>query len=144
MRRRLVLLLLTFASSPALACDPPNNTPVTRCKNHPLEDYDPWTCEVTAAVLEKRSGVYFETGSRNEVATVWATLRVEKGTLRVVYRDTKGEPQNIDVVAGTESKLEMKTKLNDKRSFGLTLEPVGGNVEGFSATVHYASPPSGS
>ena len=38
--------------------------------------------------------------------------------MRVVYQDTKGEPQSIDVVAGTESKLEMETKMNDKRSFG--------------------------
>ena len=105
-----------------------------------LSTADPWSCTIHAQRVGRASSLEFDTESRNQVAQVKLLLKVEKGTLRVSYWDLEGNKQLV-VTPGAPASLEMRTRLHrERRSFTLSFQPLGGDVEGLTGTLDYSTP----
>lgn len=124
----------------ALARCAPDDIARASCRDEMLSTADPWYCTVEADRVGQSSSIEFDTESRNHVAHVKIALAVASGTLRVAYHDLNGS-QRLEVTPGKPAMLEMRTRLHrDRRSFTLSFEPVGGEVQGLRGTVDYSTP----
>jgi hypothetical protein len=105
-----------------------------------LSTADPWNCTITGERVGRPSWIEFDTESRNQVAQVEITLTVTAGTLKVGYNDLTGNRQ-LTVTPKSPASVEMQTRLHrERRSFTLSFQPVGGDVEGLRGTVRYSTP----
>src|SRR5512141_1769971 len=113
---------MTRLAWPALAlltACAPDNIARTSCRSEMLATADPWACTIRGERIDQASSLEFDTESRNQVAQVKLLLKVEKGTLRVGYRDLDGDKQ-ITITPDAPASLEMRTRLHrERRSFTL-------------------------
>ncbi len=124
----------------ALAGCAPADIARSSCESVVLATGEPWSCTVKADVVGRASSISFDTASRNQIAHVNIVLRVTKGSLKVGYQDLTGERQLL-VTPSEPADVAMQTRMHrDRRSFTLTFEPIGGNVEGLNGTVKYSTP----
>lgn len=110
------------------------------CESVMLATGEPWRCRITGPTVVQASSIHFDTESRNQVAHVTMSLRVDKGALRVGYRDLVGDKLVI-VTPEAPLSLDMKTRMHrDRRSFTLSFDPQGAPVEGLTGSVDYFTP----
>ena len=129
-----LVLALGLVLAPGCA---PDDIARSSCTSEMLAIGDPWNCTVTGDRVGRKSWLEFDTESRNHVAKVSIALKVTKGRLRIGYHDLTGHRQ-VTVTPETPFSIEMETRLNrERRSFTLSVEPIGGVVEGLRGTVRY-------
>jgi hypothetical protein len=131
--------VLVFVVPVLIGCAP-DGIARASCESIMLATGDPRKCRITGPTIDKASSLTFDTESRNQVAQARISLRVDKGALRVGYRDLVGDKVAI-VTPEAPLSLEMQTRMHrDRRSFTLSFDPQGKEVAGLTGTVDYSTP----